>query len=438
MICALYQNREGNLTPSMSMFHLIYLPKGFKPFIIISLLFFILLGCQSPSSSSLDSSSLGTSKYPILGGTNQPNTVTLESNHFWSFGWIHPVEDQTDFTCSGVLISPVHFLTSANCLTPYHHRFLGITFDPNPHLASEPFYADLRSAVQHPTLDVAVIELIKTPSAYAKPFNLLPPQWDEMVFKPGSEEERALIRLDSVGIHSNRLNQGNISFLNVVATPLDQNYFQLNAPQGGELCFGDAGGPVLWQSTTSEWPFIVGLASKPSPTSNRQSSCQGPQDMLRIDSIRPWIESVLNQEQPTVCRLNSLYCDGLFLHSCPFGREVISECPELLLCDEAQEHLTNNESFDERTIMSLRQIEECNRPPSSGFWNEDIAPPPSRPNVGLNQIEGEEGEMNSLDEMQQGCMQGSNQSLSLSFLIFLILCGTLVLQKAFHRMHKTN
>ena len=321
---------------------------------------------------------LSTSTFPIIGGTRLPQTLNLDQRHYGSFGWIHPADAPLEVTCSGVLISPVHFLTAAHCLNPYVHRFFGVGFGLSPDVDDGRVYVQSQFALQHPTLDLAVVRLVHPPTHSIKPLALLPSRWDEFVFhsspSPTSSDSTELslnpdpITIESMG-YGDRGDPSQARgryFLELTLGTIEETRFQVY-PQGeGGLCFGDSGGPALWQSSLpDEPPYIIGIESTGDPT------CQGPDWLTRLDVGREWIEAVLNRETPTVCRVGARYCDGLLLHSCPFGREVISDCPFSSLCKEAQDLLLTDSSLDEMKVEDLKRIKECNREAPSDFWNED-------------------------------------------------------------------
>ena len=362
-------------------------------------------------------------RYPLIGGTSRPQTLNLDESINFHFGWIYPAGSPQEVTCSGVLISSVYFLTAAHCLVPYYTRFFEIGFGPSPgQEQGRVIRQQAQLALQHPTLDLALIRLEYYPFESIMPLPLLPSTWDEFLFPALSIFGADEVLFESMGYGSGEEKTfKERSFLALSRQTVEAEQVQVQSTIQGGLCAGDGGGPVFWQPPSDEPPYLVGIVS------NDSLNCQGSHRFTRMDVARDWIDQVLNRERPVACNLGSLYCDGIFLHSCPFGREAISECPQVLLCDEAEEHLVTHSTFDDQTIARLRQIDECNRERPDGFWNSEYRPIPSEGEMNRIPIGNFEVPPRNLENMEmssQGCvLSRTHSSYSAHVWIWIVLLG---------------
>lgn len=234
-----------------------------------------------------------------LGGVAQPGLSKT------AYGLIRIIQDDGEYQCSGVLITPRHVLTAGHCVTStfeeapiyasqYNVRIAGGTYRVSQIDANPNFDPNSDANDDSSKYDVGILTLDRNVTKVAPiPLATKHPKVGEILYFYGygtnaKRESNPLKRAAKGKIKVNRVADG---VFGAVRRPVNKY---------ATVCSGDSGGAVV--RTIGKKSYVVGAVSSSTTDDDRFGGCRAsasPDDDTYVDLISPtsqaFIRSVINR-----------------------------------------------------------------------------------------------------------------------------------------------
>lgn len=258
-------------------------------------------------------SSTGTA-FPIINGSRDPRGVVLTPGQKLALGYLARANGRA--FCSGSLIAPRAVLTAEHCVDAV--RAEAIVFGIGP-LFQQPIARLAVARVDiHPNYDSALLILAE----------------DATVAVPGitplsmnrSDLTHAWIgrKVDAAGFGETRSRESGLFFGSVEIVGYDTEMVSVDGKGKEGICFGDSGGPILWQDSNKAEPVIVGTESYGDP------SCIDVDFLTRTDRVAGWVDEKLAGLPGAIAACGNVTpagtCEGTVLRSCRDGLLSSEDC----------------------------------------------------------------------------------------------------------------
>ena len=265
-------------------------------------------------------SALATQSTPIVNGTRAPQNTFLSEDQMLAIGFLAG-PDGSEF-CTGTLIEPRVVITASHCTegrSPSTMLF-GVGLMPRTDGVT---VFPIASIIEHPTVDFAILILgIDVKSIYP---NLVTIEMNREVLSEDWKERW----VDASGYGDTYSDDSGRFFASVQIENFDETIVQVNGHGEQGICYGDSGGPILWQPDMDTAPVIVGTEQWGDET------CVDIDYLTRVDQMAAWVDEQLAGGLPPELEpceegadTSAAFCNEDILTSCTQGYLVEQDCME--------------------------------------------------------------------------------------------------------------
>lgn len=230
-------------------------------------------------------------KQTIVNGSRAPQTVVLSSQQKLSIGYI-ATESGRNY-CTGSLISPRVAVTAEHCI--YDKVASSVFFGIGDQPKSPNGFFPVTKIIAHPALDFAVLILgVDVSDAFSEieylglNSDVVDNEW------PGRW-------VDAAGFGDTYSSETGLFFAKVEIVDFDSELVVVDGHGKQGICYGDSGGPILWQDNIKSNPVIVAIEQW------GDSSCVDRDYLVRVDLVADWVTSIANGDLPSTLKK----CDGV-------------------------------------------------------------------------------------------------------------------------------
>jgi hypothetical protein len=251
----------------------------------------------------------------VVNGTVEPDATPLTRSQRNAIAALW-TPDLPGLVCTATFIGPRSVLTAAHCIADV---VLEVRMGPNARSPEERI--GVQDLAEHPTDDVAILRLERSPSVPVTPLPV----------GGGGLRPDALVELAGYGQREDGIDQRRYAVSPVARITEDRIVVAGQGRRG--LCFGDSGGPALWLSPATGRVEVVGVLSAGDTT------CTDEDRYTRLSSRLDFIESELRDPPvgyPPVCD-GDLTIEGACtadgqLRTCDDSGAAVRPCPSGTTC----------------------------------------------------------------------------------------------------------
>lgn len=283
--------------------------------LLVSLLVVFLAGCTLEPEQKFETAFTQHTTSPIVNGTREPQNTFLSENQILSIVFL---SDQAgDEYCTGTLIAPRVVLSAEHCIDSVTASSLFIGFGMMP--AERQALLPVVAIHPHPTIDFTMIVLgVDATEVFPE---IVPIEMNRVPV--GNDWVGRKVDASGYGETYNNATTGRF-FASVEVISFDGETVQVDGKGEQGICYGDSGGPILWQPDAETAPVLVGTEQW------GDSSCVDVDHLTRVDVVAAWVDEKIAAGFPpvlTTCdEVIERYCDGDFVRGCDGTYDRSEDC----------------------------------------------------------------------------------------------------------------
>lgn len=282
-----------------------------------ALLSFFVAGCALEFPEASFDASVRTESEGIVNGTREPQNTFLSESQILSIVFL--ADSDGDEFCTGTLIAPRVVLSAEHCIDEASASSLFIGFGMMP--AERQALLPVSAIYPHPSIDFTIIIL------GADATEVLPGITPIAMNRVPVDETWFGRKVDASGYgdtYDNSTTGRFFASVDVVDVNSEQVVVDGLGIQG--ICYGDSGGPILWQPDADTPPVLVGTEQYGDAT------CVDIDHLTRVDVVADWVDEMLSGGLPpplTACEeYVEPFCDGAVLRGCDGAYDRTQDCSE--------------------------------------------------------------------------------------------------------------
>ncbi|MFC1609368.1 trypsin-like serine protease [Myxococcota bacterium] len=247
----------------------------------------------------------------IVNGTRSPQNTHLSNGQVMAIGYL--ADGYGSPFCTGTLTDESVVVTARHCVEGAYPSQIAFGLGQAP--TSPAALLDVADIRQHPSIDFALLLLDR--SAVSVVPDLRPIALNRTPLSSAWVGRW----VDASGFGETYSNADGRFFASVEIESYDSQTVTVNGHGEQGICFGDSGGPIIWQIDASSAPVIVGTEQWGDP------SCVGRDHLTRIDVVASWIDNILGVPDPDCGDIDYLgLCDGNTAVWCDEGTIRQKDC----------------------------------------------------------------------------------------------------------------
>lgn len=254
----------------------------------------------------------------IVNGTREPQNTFLTPGQINAIGYL--AGGAGNEFCSGTLISDRVVITAQHCTEgeDAFRIFFGLGVEPRDELALIP----VAQIVEHPLVDFAVLILGLSALDFVPDVTPMAMNREDLTGWEGRW-------VDASGYGNTYSTDTGKFFASVQIKEFDSETVSVDGHGEQGICYGDSGGPILWQPSADVPPVIVGTEQW------GDSTCVDVDHLTRVDLMADWVDEVLQPGLPPTFEKcmgeeeGERRCDEDILVQCIDDYRRIQDCTNL-------------------------------------------------------------------------------------------------------------